>query len=733
MSTVDRASNAARTISSDKVANEAVHWRRLTTAVVLAGVLALASIAAGPAAAHDPDGGGHCQGGIVNGLLNNTGAVINNCLHIGALNNTGLAAVVTNSALGAWIGNLLSNTGGATVNNFGRWTGDANNASTVVNSGIWNTVAAGFTNSGTLITTGTLNVAAGGLTNTGAVNAQGLIKGDIANMDRGIFTVTGPLAAGGGNFLNANGAILNVGASVFNDIGTLTNSAAGLINIAGGRLGAITTVNAGTINVSGLSTMNGSLTNSGIINLQNNVVGDRLTISGNFTGTAGSTIALDLNARAGIADQVVITGSASGSTTLNVAGLAPGSPFTIGPNLVVVQAGAALNAFNLVNLQIFGTLQVVLLPQANGAGVSFAPVTVASTAGLSGSVATTAAQTASFVSNEAAFDRMAGLRNSIRADSPQNAAVAATAYAQEFAKNDPISPYVRAEAATAAPGGFGNPKSAVWVKGYGDYEQRDEQASFSIAGASFSSNLGYRQGTGGVMGGFDAVWSGLASSTDGLVLGVLGGYIYSRVDLRDSPTSQIFSGPSVGVYGTYLTGNWFLDSLFKADLLSLDIDIPGISQSANPTNYNLATNIGYKFELPNHYYIEPTAGLEYVRTNFDHASALTATTAPLNNGDALRTRAGARIGAEWVAGSVRVEPSLLALVWEIADATNNALLVNDTSISLPSDVGRLRGELQGLVNVFDLQTGLSGFARVDSRFGDGLWSVGGKAGVRYQW
>jgi outer membrane autotransporter protein len=125
------------------------------------------------------------------------------------------------------------------------------------------------------------------------------------------------------------------------------------------------------------------------------------------------------------------------------------------------------------------------------------------------------------------------------------------------------------------------------------------------------------------MGGIDAVWSGLATTSDGLVLGLLGGYTSSTVELRNSPTTQVFSGP-------YLTGNWFFDSLFKVDLLSLDINILGMSQSANPINYNLATNIGYRFDLPYHYYIEPTAGSEYLRTNFDHATALTATTVALN-------------------------------------------------------------------------------------------------------
>jgi Autotransporter beta-domain len=72
------------------------------------------------------------------------------------------------------------------------------------------------------------------------------------------------------------------------------------------------------------------------------------------------------------------------------------------------------------------------------------------------------------------------------------------------------------------------------------------------------------------MGGIDTVWRGLATTTDGLVVGLLGGYTISRVELRDSPTTQEFSGPSAGIYGTYLTGNWFFDFLFKVDLASLE-------------------------------------------------------------------------------------------------------------------------------------------------------------------
>ena len=104
----------------------------------------------------------------------------------------------------------------------------------------------------------------------------------------------------------------------------------------------------------------------------------------------------------------------------------------------------ALLAFTL------GYLAVVLVPQIAGTGLTFVTCTIPTAAGLSGSVVKSAAQTASCVSNGVAFDRISDLRNAIRTSS-QGPRVAATAYAPEFAKNDPIGPYVRAEAATVAP------------------------------------------------------------------------------------------------------------------------------------------------------------------------------------------------------------------------------------------------------------------------------------------
>jgi len=137
--------------------------------------------------------------------------------------------------------------------------------------------------------------------------------------------------------------------------------------------------------------------------------------------------------------------------------------------------------------------------------------------------------------------------------------------------------------------------------------------------------------------------------------------------------------------------------------------------------------------LPSKYYIEPTAGVEYVSTQFSESNALTAFAIPLQDGHAVRGRVGARFGTEWVTNNIRVEPSLTGYAYEILEASNATLFTGGTGIILPTDKGKLRGELQASVNFFNLGTGTSGFIRADTRFGQDLIAAGAKVGVRQQW
>jgi outer membrane autotransporter protein len=533
--------------------------------------------------------------------------------------------------------------------------------------------------------------------------------------------------AGGTVNINANatftgGTIINAG------LFTLSNGASlsGLSNFQNSGILAAPTSGPTTSAISV-----GTFTHSGVINLQtNNQAGDRLTINGNYVGVAGSSILLDFATQTSTADQVIINGNASGSTSLNVRNLTPGAAVTTGPTLVQVNGAPSANVFTLGNLQNFGTIAVVLVPQSSPTGASFglATVTIPTSAGLSGAVAVQAVQSLGFTTSSAVLDRLGEVRDVNSRNDKQANASAATAYARVSTPADPIGAHLKDYAAVSA-----TSRPVFWARALGDYEQRSGSATFDFAGQGFTSNLGYRQRTGALMAGVDVVMSGLTSANDGIIGGLLIGGIDSHVNLSASSTKQDYTGPTVGMYGTYFNGPWFTDVLLKVDTLGLEINGTNLAQSANLVNFNVATNSGYKFDFQKRFYIEPTAGLEYVKTSFTDTTALTSTTVPLNNGFALRGRIGARIGTEWVTNNVRVEPSLVGYVYSVLDSSGASLFVNGVGINLPTDKGKVRGELQASVNFLNLQTGWSGFGRVDTRFGDDLVAAGAKSGIRYQW
>jgi len=651
----------------------------------------------------------------------------------GPLTNAGIITVAAGGLVSANAGS--SNSAGATLNNFGSWVG-------------------AILNAGSLTTTGTIT---GGLTNSGTTNARGTLSGAIDNKGAGVFTVTGPLIASS-SFTNEGAASLVVSGGNFTGITTLTNSSSATpgISIGAGRLlsaGLITNFSSATIDlangsvlssstdiqnfgtirtpIAGTSatiTTGGAFNNgaTGVINLQNGAATDRLTINGNYVGIPGSRIALDFNSQSNTADQVIITGNASGTTGLNVNNLTPGAPFTISPLLVQVNGTSTAN-FTLANAQNFGAVSVVALPQTNASGQSGISVaTVPNASGLAGSIALTASQTLAFQSSDIVLDRLSEVREEQRKNAQGDSAP--MAYAKMPVKADPIGAQIREPVAGPA---F---KPAMWVRGFGDFEDRTGQANFVFGGQNFGADLGYRQRSGGIMAGSDVVISRLTSAQDGLILGLLTGYLTSHVSLRSTPTTADFDGLTVGGYGTYFNGPFFTDLMVKFDGLSLGIHGPGVLQTADVKNTSLIANAGYKIDLPGKFYIEPTAGVDFVHTSFDHRSIAAAPqNVALANGEATRVRAGARIGTDWITNNIRIEPSLTGFAYEIVNASNAALFVNGAGLTLPSDQGKLRGELQAAVNFLNVQTGWSGFIRADTRFGDQLFAAGGRGGIRYQW
>ncbi|WP_245524166.1 autotransporter outer membrane beta-barrel domain-containing protein [Methylobacterium nonmethylotrophicum] len=538
-------------------------------------------------------------------------------------------------------------------------------------------------------------------------------------------TITGALNLSAGSSVTNAGRVDAIGTStlgggtdaVFSNLGTLA--------VVPGA------TQAANVTLAGLS----EFRNAGTISLVNGRAGDTLTIQGNYVGQNGR-IDTEFLTQGGIGDQVVITGNASGSTSIRVTNLSSAVPFSTGNPIVVVRGTTQANAFTLGSLQNFGTLEPTLVSTQTSNGTALSLGAVPNAVALSAPTAVIAARTIAFQGGTAVLDRMTQLRTDVqRAASGKPSIPQALQYAglNQYAAlvtKDPIAPNL-VQPVEPPPS---NVRPAVWARAYGDLERRSGSTSFSFAGATFTRDLGYNQAGGGLLGGADLVISRLTSADDGLIIGVMGGYTTSAVRLNQAAGRQDYEGGTVGVYGTYLNGPWFWDHLFKVDLLGLDIRAPGLLQRTGLQNYAYTTNVGYRIPLQNSVYVEPTAGLEYVATSFNQQSALTPTAIPLRDGDALRGRIGARVGSEFVEGDIRVEPSVTGFVYSVLTESGISGAVNGiTGATGLREQGKVRGEVQASVNFFNLKTGLSGFVRADYRIGGDLVGGGGRVGMRYQW
>jgi outer membrane autotransporter protein len=593
--------------------------------------------------------------------------------------------------------------------------------------------ASSFANAGTFATNGTTSISGlSGFANSGTFSANGTTSFsglssalDSGFLNSGTFFANGTTDFGGGNFSNS-GIVNLANGSALNNLSNLQN------------FGTVRTPTPGTsasIGV-GATFINAS---TGAINLQNGFAGDRLTIVGNYSGVPGSQLLLDFAPQSNTADLLLITGNASGSTAVAVNNLTPGVPFTLSPTLVQVNGTVAPNTFTLGTLQNFGAVDVVLLPGVGNVpgSVGLSLATVPSAVGLSGAAALQGAQTLAFQSNSAVLDQIWEVHELLRRNRPIGVPLS---YADEDPKRAYAAlPTVLKAPPQAAPVAAPAPAAArlaTWARVYGDFEKRDNNiASLTFAGQQFMRDLSYHERGGGLLSGVDVVISNLTSASDALIFGPFGGYTTAWLDFKNAGVKQNFSGGTAGAKATYVNGGFFTDAIIKADLLSLDITATGLDQRSDLTNLSVLANVGYKFDLSHGFYVEPTAGVEYVRTDFSGSPLLTPTTVPLLDGNVTRLRAGARFGTEWVTNNVRIEPSVLPLVYYIADASGLETFTGGGPgvITFPGDEGKVFGEVQASVNFFDLNSGWSGFVRGDVRFGEDLIGGSGKTGIRYTW
>jgi hypothetical protein len=292
----------------------------------------------------------------------------------------------------------------------------------------------------------------------------------------------------------------------------------------------------------------------------------------------------------------------------------------------------------------------------------------------------------------------------------------------------------------------------------------------SIVGPDFNGGLPVpltasvtsRSGTVGFQAGADLTSRGLIVANDGVIAGVLVGYLSNHLTLNTTTISGIpavvgnsnsrltatLSGPTAGVYATYFAGGFSTDLLAKFDFLSLNQNSTDNLAFAAPTgpffaaysntgatsvvDSTVAANLNYRFDIYPNFWIQPTVGAQFTALSYGGGAAELG----LSDGQQVMIQGGARVGTTSVfSNNILLTSTLTGLAYD--DVVVNGGFIpgasfNGNNLLANSDRGQLRG--RGILAFnFDFGQGVTSFVQGDVHGGKGLFGAGGKAGIRYQW
>jgi outer membrane autotransporter protein len=213
--------------------------------------------------------------------------------------------------------------------------------------------------------------------------------------------------------------------------------------------------------------------------------------------------------------------------------------------------------------------------------------------------------------------------------------------------------------------------------------------------------------------------------------------------------------PFAGVYVAASNGGFLVDLQLRGNFYQNEVsdNNHGLSgQRFDARGVSLTGNVGYNYSLGNNWFIEPSAGFVWSRTQVDPMNVpgtivvsqggIPPWTLMINDIDSTLGRLSVRVGTSVAYGGLVLQPFASAsLLHEFQDGVTSSLLSNfgaigaalpplssTVSISSPRSYGQF-----GLgVATQALHTGWLSFLRADYRTGDNIegWSLNG--GLRYQ-
>jgi hypothetical protein len=308
-----------------------------------------------------------------------------------------------------------------------------------------------------------------------------------------------------------------------------------------------------------------------------------------------------------------------------------------------------------------------------------------------------------------------------------------------------------------------------WAQVFGNYEERDATGTNLIACCKppipLALSESSRANTVGFLGGIDYTVRGINAPGDGLIFGLLSGYMSTDIRVTNTSVSNdprirngsgslkaTLSGPSAGVYGLYFLGPFSADLTFKADILDLKEKFSDLlafggpssagykafpfvgSGSGGLTNLSTFGNVYYRLFNLGSVWFEPTVGFQYTDSLFD---ADAKRMRGLDDGYLLMVQGGVRMGTDYVfQNASRVTTTLTGLAYDDVRVrggfTQGAIFQTGNDLLARSDEGKVRGRGVLAVN-YDMGRGLNLFVQGDVYGGENLFGAGGKGGLRVEW
>ncbi|UNU44462.1 hypothetical protein EAO27_18415 [Sphingopyxis sp. YF1] len=483
-----------------------------------------------------------------------------------------------------------------------------------------------------------------------------LTAGDDVTTNSGIFVATRDSVFGEGDDLFTNSGVLRIGAA-----GVTARAAPGATGLS--------------VRFDGLDRFE----NSGLVDLRNGTVGDTLVLPGTFTGSGGSTLALDIGS--GTADRLVIEGAATGTTNI-VVGAAPSEAtlFAGSVEIIKVGAGSDANAFTMTGSDAGFVRYDMRFDSATGT------YGVTSAAGSS-------------------VYRLAKLNEGVRAIGDQSAKAWSTHMAELRDAGDGAK--------------------RLWGQMYGHVTNRD--------GRLGTASLDYRQDFFGGQLGYDV--GGRESDDSTLLFGVTGGYLGSHQRFEDGNERARFNTLSFGAYASYRSDRLFAN-LF-GQYAHVNVAARGgpaadaWSDDSNGDLFGAQAEFGARFGS-DRMFVEPVVSLTWQSGSMGSVHAYGQTVA-FDDDSALTARIGGRLGAELQLGGESKGVIYARANYVDAIGGKAGVLFTSGGVSQSIDAPDAKGFAEAAVGLNIVSTGpLSGFIEGDAALGGGAKGGGGRVGIRFK-